>query len=177
MNHPNLAYCVRRSFILMKWFIWKERQNKEDKAQRLQGPERAQSHIILLFDHTGSPDSRIKETWAACQPAVGHTLDTRYLHTTTSFHASQVVQRLWAIICWCRRCRFDPWVRKILWRRKWQPTPVFLPGKSHGQKSLTSYSPWSRKELDTTEHTHNTHTHLLSFSGQSHEVAIMTFYY
>ena len=34
---------------------------------------------------------------------------------------------------------FDPWVRKILWRRKWQPTPVFLPGKSHGQRSLADY--------------------------------------
>jgi len=38
--------------------------------------------------------------------------------------------------------RFDPWVRKIPWRRKWQPAPVFLSGKSHGQKSLTGYSPW-----------------------------------
>ena len=36
----------------------------------------------------------------------------------------------------CRRCGFDSWVRKIPWRRKWQPTPVFLPGKSHGQRSL-----------------------------------------
>ena len=45
----------------------------------------------------------------------------------------------------------DPWVRKILWRRKWQPTPVFLPGKSQGQRSLVGYSPWGRKELDTTE--------------------------
>ena len=37
------------------------------------------------------------------------------------------------------------------WRRKWQPTPVFLPGESHGQKSLVSYRPWGRKESDTTE--------------------------
>ena len=40
---------------------------------------------------------------------------------------------------------FDPWVRKISWRRKWQPTPVFLPGKSHGQRSLADYSPWVTK--------------------------------
>ena len=40
------------------------------------------------------------------------------------------------------RHEFDPWVRKIPWRRKWQPTPVFLPGKSHGQRSLGGYSPW-----------------------------------
>ena len=39
----------------------------------------------------------------------------------------------------CRRPRFDPWVGKILWRRKWQPTPVFLPGKSVGQRSLVGY--------------------------------------
>ena len=48
---------------------------------------------------------------------------------------------------------FDPWVGKIPWRRKWQSTPVLLPGKSHGQKSLVGYSPWGRKELDMTEHT------------------------
>ena len=40
---------------------------------------------------------------------------------------------------------------KIPWRRKWQPTPAFLPGKSHGQGSLVGYSPWSCKESDTTE--------------------------
>ena len=49
-----------------------------------------------------------------------------------------------------RRCRFDPWVGKNPWRRKWQPTPVFLPGESHGQRSLAGYSPWGRKESDTT---------------------------
>ena len=40
---------------------------------------------------------------------------------------------------------FDSWVRKIPWRRKWQPTPVFLPGKSHGWRSLAGYSPWGCK--------------------------------
>ena len=39
-----------------------------------------------------------------------------------------------------KRCGFDPWVGKIFWRRKWQPTPVFLPGESHGQRSLVGYS-------------------------------------
>ena len=46
---------------------------------------------------------------------------------------------------------FDPWVRKIPWRRKWQPTPVFLPGESYGQRSLGGYRPWNCKESDTTE--------------------------
>ena len=47
--------------------------------------------------------------------------------------------------CQCSRCKrrkFDPWVGKIPWRRAWQPTPVFLPGESHGQRSLAGYSPW-----------------------------------
>ena len=57
-----------------------------------------------------------------------------------------------------RRCVFDPWVGKI-WRRKWQPPPVFLPGKSHGQRSLVGYSPRDRRESDTAEHAHMcTHT-------------------
>ena len=48
----------------------------------------------------------------------------------------------------CKRCRFNPWIRKISWRRAWQPTPVFLPGKSHGQRSMAGYSPWVAKELE-----------------------------
>ena len=48
----------------------------------------------------------------------------------------------------CRRCGFNPWVRKISWGRKWQPTPVFLPGESCGQRSLAGYSPWGCIELD-----------------------------
>ena len=52
----------------------------------------------------------------------------------------------------CRRCRFDPWVGKIPWGRKWQPALVFLPGESHRQKSLVGYSPWSHKEWDMTKH-------------------------
>ena len=40
---------------------------------------------------------------------------------------------------------FNPWVGNIPWRRKWQPTPVFLPGESHGRRSLVGYSPWGRK--------------------------------
>ena len=59
-----------------------------------------------------------------------------------------------------RRCDFDSWVGKIPWRRKWQPTLVFLPGKFHGQKSLVGYSPWGHKESDTTDYMHtHTHTH------------------
>ena len=52
-----------------------------------------------------------------------------------------------------KRCRFDPWVGKIPWKHEWQPTPVFLSGESHGQRSLAGYSPWGLKELDMTEAT------------------------
>ena len=50
-----------------------------------------------------------------------------------------------------RRLKFDPWVGKIPWRREWQPTPLFLPRKSQGQRGLAGDSPWGRKQLDRTE--------------------------
>ena len=61
--------------------------------------------------------------------------------------------------CQCRRCKrlgFNPWVRKIPWRRAEQPIPVFLPGESHGQKSLMGYGPQGQKESNTTEATQHT---------------------
>ena len=64
---------------------------------------------------------------------------------------------LWAETGWLRFCLqcgrpgFNPWVRKIPWRREWLTTPVLLPGESHGQRSLVGYSPGGLKELDTTE--------------------------
>ena len=57
----------------------------------------------------------------------------------------------------CLQCGtpgFDPWVGKIPWRRKWQPTPVLLPGKSHGQRNQVGYNPWGHKESETTEQLH-----------------------
>ena len=63
----------------------------------------------------------------------------------------------------CKRCGFYPWAREIPWSRKWQLTPVFFPGKFHGQRRLAGYSPWDCKEWDMTRwlsmHTHTcTHT-------------------
>ena len=67
----------------------------------------------------------------------------------------------------CRRPRFNPWVRKVPWRKAWQPTPEVLPGQSHGQRSLVGYSPWGHKESDTTEVTQHKRMHkeLLSYQG------------
>ena len=57
------------------------------------------------------------------------------------------------------RPTFDLWVRKIPWRREWQPTPVFLPGESHRQRRFAGYIPWGSKESDTTEWLIHTHRH------------------
>ena len=58
----------------------------------------------------------------------------------------------WLRIClWCRRSSFDLWFRKILQRREWLSTPVYLPGKFHGQRDLAGYSPWGHKESDMTK--------------------------
>ena len=61
--------------------------------------------------------------------------------------AAQTVKNLPAV----RRPEFNPWVGKVPWRRAWQPSPVFLPGEVHGQRSLAGYSPWGCKESDRTE--------------------------
>ena len=69
-----------------------------------------------------------------------------------SHQGSPSLELRWQNICLqCRRPEFNPWVRKIPWRRAWQPTAVFLPGKFHGQRSLVGYSPWGCKEFDMTE--------------------------
>ena len=77
-----------------------------------------------------------------------------------------------------RRHGFDPWVGKVPWRREWQPTPLFLPGESHRQRSLASYNPWGSKESDTARthactractHTH-THSHCIHLRGTVHPV-------
>ena len=80
------------------------------------------------------------------------------------FEQSQAIQEGGALAeeCWllrqfclqCGRPGFDPCVGQIPWRRKWQPTPVLLPGNFHGWRSLVGYSPWGRKELHTTEQLH-----------------------
>jgi len=66
------------------------------------------------------------------------------------------------------QCRFNSWILKIPWRRKWQPSPVFLPGKFHGQRSLVGYSSWNCKELDTTKHSTTLLRMILRFNCKLH---------
>ena len=91
----------------------------------------------------------------------------------------KLIQPLWRTVlsrwysdkeyaCQCRRhekCGFNACLRKIPWSMKWQHSPVFLPGKFHGQRSLVGYRPWCHKESDTTEHLYtHTYTHTMEKS-------------
>ena len=67
------------------------------------------------------------------------------------FLTSLVAQMVKKICLKCGRSVFDSWVGKIPWRKAWQPTPVFLPGEFHGQRSLVGYSLWGHNESGTTE--------------------------
>ena len=72
------------------------------------------------------------------------------------------------LACRCRRHKrygFDLWVGKSPWRRKWQPTPVFLHGEAHGQRSLAGYSLKGCKESETTEVTYHAHTYMVQFNS------------
>ena len=62
--------------------------------------------------------------------------------------------------CQCGRPRLDPWVGKIPWRNKWQPTLVVLPGESYGQRRLADYSPWGSKQSDMAEQLHYHETYI-----------------
>ena len=77
-----------------------------------------------------------------------------YIFPTILPHCILLMGLLWWISdkefpCQWKRRGFHYWVGKIPWRRKWQPIPVFLPGKSHGQRNLVDYSSWGRKVSDT----------------------------
>ena len=87
--------------------------------------------------------------------------ESRYLAQAILFHkyfghsmpflwASQMVNNLTAN-AGDKKCRFDPWVKKIPWRRAWQPIPVFASKEFHEQRSPVGYSPWGCKESDTTK--------------------------
>ena len=109
--------------------------------------------------------------------------DKPYIHILKS----SLFSDSWWLVCsgfpsWCsgkesacqyRRCnrhRFNPCVSKIPWSRKWQPIPVFLPGKFHGRKSLVGYNPWGCEESDMIEHTHTfcKLKHAMHTQGQQH---------
>ena len=98
-------------------------------------------------------NARLDESQAGIKIAGRNISNLRYADDTT-LGASLVAQRL-THLPGMRETGFDPWVGKIPWRRNWHPTLVFLPGESHGGRSLVGYSPWGLKESDTTKQLHS----------------------
>ena len=121
---------------------------------------------ILCQTSPPTPDAHHVNTLSTIPSSV---TDTSLQQVTSAFHVSRIQSSKWShstlwsfrkvikapggasgqeSTCQCRRRKrhkFDPWVGKFLWSRKWKPTPVFLPGKFHGQRGLVGYSPWGRR--------------------------------
>ena len=132
----------------------------------LQSPSQTHFRIIIyeMFQLTSlkiqETSSVAKSCLTLCDPLDCSTPGLPVFHYLPEFAQIQEISTKFGFPWWlndkeftcqCGRPRFDTWVGKIPWRRKWQHTPVFLPGKSHGQRSLAGYSLWGRKESDTTE--------------------------
>ena len=95
--------------------------------------------FVFKWSRTLSNRVHLNMEWA-CRKGLGY----------ISHRASLVPQTV-RIHLQCRRLRCNPWVRKIPWRREWQPAPVFLLVQPHGQRDLVGHSPWGLKELNTTD--------------------------
>ena len=106
------------------------------------GGEQGMITEVLLLTSASHPP-----WFPPCSPSPA--LHSLYVYTRICIH--NVHSIVYTRICLqCRRPGFCPWVRKIPYRREWQPTPVFLPGELHGQRSLVGYIPRGCKELDMT---------------------------
>ena len=84
--------------------------------------------------------------WHIMWPLCLHIYKMKKLNSVFCIPGASLVALMVKNLLQCRRIRFDPWVGKTPWRREWLPTPVFLPGEFHGQRSLEGYSPWGHKE-------------------------------
>ena len=117
---------------------------------------RAEKGLKVALNDKGNVDFFLASTysWPGYSDSVGeYPLLKRAVNVSHSFRG----------LPWCSdgkvsaynaEDRFDTWVGKILWRKQWQPTPVLVPGKSHGRSSLVGYSLWGHKESDTTKRLH-----------------------
>ena len=134
---------------------------------------RIQTQVYILV---GNPQFEIRKTWISVQtPLLNIPVILGNLHSSVSESLNLLVCKMETVIMLptraslvaqmiknlpavqCGRPGFDSWVGKIPWRREWQPTPVFVPGEFHGQRSLVGNSPWGcrvRHHWATNIHTH-----------------------
>ena len=146
---PNFKRAVSQDVRLPAW----ELRSLSHRGKAFVGPGEIPSLGPSVAGTLGPVRHRLPPWWAL----QARPLPSSFLHgwTSQAWSASGGAS-VKEPACQCRRlkrCRFDSWVQKIPWRRKWQPTSVFLPEESHGQRSL-GYSPGGRKESDTTEYSH-----------------------
>ena len=148
-----LCYCFINTNVLIqintdnaRSLPWADPQISK-YGQEIMCPETLTGHWIRLFVH--------RTVGLQVGERVGYVPETRKTpHNWVTTEASHVALAVKNPPGRCRRhkrCGFHLWVGKIPWRRKWQPTPVFLPGESHGQRSLVGYSPWGCKKVDKSE--------------------------
>ena len=163
---PSFQRCHGTSYSSKHCWVWWALNNNKKK-----GPESISLDLLLPFlasitifiwPYNPSPQTLILEFYFSSIPKIP------MMQRWCTGKESVCQLRRW------KRHGFDPWVGKSLWRMKWQPTLLFLPKKSCGQKNLVDYSPWSHKESDMTEYTH-THTFtahilLLLFFPNPHSV-------
>ena len=124
------------------------------------GFERVPCHWIPSFNHPPSCHFN-SSPFLLAPPPFSLSCGRRCLLRIPVIHLAHIKHLLWASqgAWWQRICLqwgkpgFDSWVGKIPWKRAWQPTPISLPGESHGQRRLVGCSPWGSRESDTTEET------------------------
>ena len=144
---------ILKSAVLMGWLFFKQRPQEYVSLRGAVG------RCFPKSPSAGAPICHLRDenrqwTYSFCHIPYRHhhtpTHARTIRSTPTSAWASLVAQMVKNLPA-MRRPGFSPWVGKILWRRSWQPTPVFLPGEFHGQRSLEGYSARGHKELDTIE--------------------------
>ena len=157
-----------RTCFKLSWIAWRESASELDKTfiHTMCLPTLATYlylETLLITSRRGpSPIKVMKDRhrtrgWAAVSDSCTKTKTWLAMEPSISMYGASQEAQKYSICLQCRRRKrhgFDPWVGKIPCRRNWQPIPVFLPEKSHGQRSLAGHSLWGHKESDTTECVH-----------------------